>query len=143
MGLLDSILGSEKKETTMATGSSMNPFSVTVSFSPLRLSANKKNTVHMVVKIKNISGENQLVSVDALLPRDCMLGFDQAGINKVVEKKMGDVGAGENIDIPIEVWANNQTKAGSYPIEVRVYAHYIGYDKVVSHIKKSAALRVA
>jgi len=140
MGILDSILGSEKPETTSSVKTA-NPFKITVSFAPLRLNARKGNSVNLVVKVKNVSGSAQLVSVDALLPRDAMLGFDPPCINKAVEKRVGELKPGANIEVAIPVWANNQTKEGTYPIDVTVYSHYIGYDKVLSYLKKSTSLR--
>jgi uncharacterized membrane protein len=139
MGILDSILGSDKPEVP-APGSS-NPFNMTVSFAPLRLNAKKSNSVSLVVKVKNVSGNPQLVSVDALLPRDAMLGFDPPCINKAVEKRMGELKPGATIEVSIPVWANNQTKEGAYAIDVTVFSHYIGYEKVLSYLKKSTSLR--
>lgn len=139
MGFWDSIVGSEQKPIQEKSGLIFN---VSLSFSPLRLSANKRNSVHLLVKVKNLSSEQQLLSVDAFLPKDAMLGFDPAGINKVTEKRSGELKPGESVEVPIEIWANNQTKEGNYPIEVTVYSHYIGYDKVLSYLKKSASLRV-
>lgn len=143
MGFWDSILGEDKGEQKPQSGAkSMNPFQVSLAFSPLRLSASRRNSVHLVVKVKNISAEPHLVSVDALLPRDAMLGFDPVSINKAVEKRAGELKAGESRDVPIEIWANNQTKEGNYQVAVTVYSHYIGYDKVLSYTKKSTSLRV-
>lgn len=110
-------------------------------FTPLRLSAMQKNSVDLIVKVKNVSPETHLVSVDALLPRNAMIGFDEACINKGTEKRAGELKSGESLDVPVRIWANNQTKAGNYPIDVTVYSHYIGYDKVLSYSKKSVSLR--
>jgi uncharacterized membrane protein len=144
MGLFDSILGNDGKsaDTPQEGNKSSNPFSVQLSFSPLRLSANRKNSVRMNVRVKNISNDPQLVSVDALLPKGAMMGFDPACINKATEKRVGDLKAGDSIDVPIEIFGGNQTKEGNYGLEVTVFAHYIGYEKVIGYIKKSASLRV-
>lgn len=139
MGILDSILGSDKPEAP-ASGSA-NPFNMSVSFAPLRLNAKKANSVSLVVKVKNVSGSPQLVSVDALLPRDAMLGFDPPCINKAVEKRVGELKPGASIEVSIPVWANSQTKEGSYPVDITVFSHYIGYEKVLSYLKKSTSLR--
>jgi len=146
MGFFDSILGDDSKNAPAPasgdSGKSTNPFNVQLSFSPLRLSASRKNSVQMLVRVKNISDESQLVSVDALLPKNCMLGFDQSCINKATEKRVGDLKAGASIDVPIEIFGANQTKEGNYGLEVTVYAHYIGYEKVIGYIKKNTSLRV-
>ncbi len=142
MGFWDSVLGSDKgsPEEPQADKSS-NPFNVSISFAPLRLSARNRSSVSLVVKVKNVSANPQIVSVDALLPRDAMIGFDPACINKAAEKRLGELKPGAVLDVPITIWSSNQTKEGSYPVEVTVYSHYIGYDKVLSYLKKSTSLR--
>lgn len=141
MGFLDSILGEEKQQKAAGDSRYTNPFSVSVAFSPLRLSAKRSSSVRLVVKVKNVSPDPQLVSVDALLPKNVMVGFDHACINKSVEKRAGEIRPGETKDIAIDIWSNSQTAEGAYPVDVTVFAHYVGYDKVMSYIKKSASLR--
>ncbi len=143
MGFWDSIMGSDKKSEQQSSEKSSNPFSVSVNFSPLRLSANNRSSVNLLVKVKNVSKSAQLVSVDALLPKDAMMGFDPACINKAAEKRIGELKAGAEMEVPITIWSNNQTKEGTYNVDVTVYAHYIGYEKVLSYIKKSTTLRAA
>lgn len=143
MGFWDSLIGTDKtmQEQPEAADKTANPFNVSVSFAPLRLSAKARSSVNLVVKVKNVSGSPQLVSVDALLPKDAMLGFDPACINKAAEKRVGEIKPGSSVDVPITIWSSNQTGEGSYGVEVTVYSHYIGYDKVLSYIKKSTSLR--
>jgi len=142
MGFWDSMLGSDKDaQAKPQDDRSANPFNVSVSFAPLRLSAKMRSSVDLVVKVKNISASPALVSVDALLPKDALIGFDPACINKAAEKRMGELKPGVSIDVPITIWSSNQTREGSYPVEVTVYSHYIGYDKVLSYLKKSTSLR--
>ncbi len=139
MGFWDSLIGDEKSEA--APPKSTNPFTVSVSFAPLRLSAKNKSSVNLLVKVKNISGSTQLVSVDTLLPKDAMIGFDPACINKASEKRLGEIKAGDFVEVPVTIWSNSQTKEANYPIEVTVYSHYIGYEKVLSYMKKTTSLR--
>jgi len=143
MGFWDSILGESKEESNAGQGNKQTPFMVSVSFTPLRLSPHKSNSVDLIVKVKNISPEPQLVSVDALLPKGVMLGFDKPGINKGAEKKVGEIKAGETTQVSIPIWANNQTSEGQHTVSVTIYSHYMGYNKVVSYVKKTASLRVA
>jgi uncharacterized membrane protein len=140
MGLWDSIVG--KDDVAPPSKGSSNPFNVSIAFAPLRLSARAKSSVDLVVKVKNISSSPHMVSVEALLPRDAMLGFDPACINKGAEKRIGELQPGDSTETHITLWSNNQTKDGTYPIEVSVYSHYISYDKVLSYIKKSTTIRV-
>ncbi len=139
MGFLDSLLGKVEEPPAAI---SANPFSISLSFSALRLSANQKNSVSLLVKVKNVSGKTQLISVDALLPQNCMLGFDQTCINKAIEKRAGELKPGESIEVPVEIWGNNQTKPGNYPVDITVFSHYIGYEKVLGYMKKKTSLRV-
>jgi len=142
MGLLDSIIGKEKApERASVSSKSANPFVVSLAFSPLRLAANKASSVNLIVKVKNVSGETHLVSVDALLPKDAMVGFDPACINKAIEKRVGEMKPGEARDVQVQMWSNGQTREGNYPVDVTVFAHYIGYNKVLSYIKKNTSLR--
>lgn len=141
MGFLDSIFGKEEPEP-LESGSE-KPFKVSLSFLPLRLSANKKNSVNLIVKVTNPSKKEKLVSVDALLPSNSLLGFDKMCINKSIEKRTGTLKGGETREINIEIWANSQTDRGDYPVEVRVYSHYLDYKKVINYLKKKTTLRVA
>ena len=140
MGFWDSIIGEEKPQQT-SDKKSVNPFTVSLKFAPLRLSANSKNSVDLVVKVQNKSPESHLVSVDALLPKNAMIGFDEACINKGIEKRVGELKAGDSTEVPIRIFANSQTQEGNYPVEVTVYSHYIGFDKVLSYTKKNTSLR--
>jgi len=140
MGFLDSFLG-KTEEAPSSDAAKGTPFKMTLRFSPLRLTSMKDNMVKLVVNVQNVSGDAQLVSVDALLPRREMVGFDPTCINKHVEKKVGELASGESKEVVIPIWGSNQTKAGSYPVEVKVFAHYLNYDKVINYVRKTTSLR--
>ncbi|MGV8085128.1 MAG: hypothetical protein ACP5N9_02640 [Candidatus Bilamarchaeum sp.] len=145
MGFLDDIMGNDKENTTSSEGigRSANPLEVSMFFTPLRLSANRSNSIDLVVKVRNLSNENQLVSIDVALPRNCMLGFDPSCINKTAEKQAGELKPGESTTVAIPVWANNQSKGGTYELGITTYHHYRHYDKVMGSLKRSLSLRVA
>ncbi len=156
MGFLDSLLGEEEKrfgkegakrskEAKVSDASKRVPavpFRVSTSFLPLRLSAMKANSVNLVVRLTNITNDSQLVSVDVLLPRKELVGFDPACINKMTEKKVGEVQPGETKEVSIPVWASNQTAAGDYMLDISAYAHYQDYNKVYASVKRKTSLRV-
>ncbi len=156
MGFLDSLLGEEdnrelksfaKKEKPSEIPQSSKglppvPLSVSSSFFPLRLSAMKSNSVNLIVKVKNIANESQLVSVDAFVQKKGMLGFDPTGVNKSVEKRVGTVAPGASVEIAIPLWANNQTPSGDYEVALQVFSHYQDYNKVFSKIKRATSVRV-
>ena len=141
MGFLDFLMGKEGGE--IAAKETGAPFKVSLSFLPLRLSAMKKNSVNLVVKVTNLTNDEKMVSVDALLPPNSLVGFDQMCINKNIEKRLGKLNGRETKEVQVEIWANNQTKSGNYPVEVRAYSHYLNYNKVINYVKKNTMLRVA
>ncbi len=139
MGFLDAILGSEKSQKKVYN--SGKPFNISIKFVPLRLSSGKEGKLDMEIQIENATSEYQLVSVDALLPKKVMVGFDPTCINKHVEKRIGEIKAGETKTTVITVWSNSQTKEGEYPVEITVYSHYLDYNKVLNYVKKNLIIR--
>src|SRR3989338_5320071 len=139
MGFLESLMKGEEEKPSEPSG---RPFKVSLGFSPLRLGAMKDNKVNLVVRITNISGDEQLVSIDAALPRNHLIGFDPTCINKNIEKKLGKLQANDTTEIVLSIWGNNQSKEGNYPIQVTVYAHYLDYSKVLGSVRKNVSLRV-
>jgi len=144
MGFLDSLVGEEgkgpEKDVPKKSGSQI-PFRLSSSFIPLRLTAQKANSVNVVLKLRNITDDKQLVSIDILLPREKLLGFDPACISKSIEKRVGEVGPGQTVEVSVPIWANNQTAAGDYPMNITAYAHYQDYNKVYASVNKLISLR--
>ncbi len=142
MGFLDSLLGSNgNSETDSGADKTSNSFDVSMSFSPLRLSAARASYVELLVKIKNVSSSSTLVSLDASVQKTAMIGFDSACISKSVEKKAGELAPNQSVELKIPLWSNNQTKAGSYSLNLVVYSHYLNYNKVISTTKRSTSVR--
>ncbi|HID72849.1 TPA: hypothetical protein EYP38_02805 [Candidatus Micrarchaeota archaeon] len=152
MGFFDSLFGSEtgkaeRKADDVAAPADetkilAKPFKITTGFHPLRLGAHKRNSVNLLVRVTNLTPDPQLVSVDVALPRNHLLGFEATCLNKSVEKRIGNLRAGESTEVAIPLWANNQTKQGNYKMEVTVFAHYQNYNKVLNYMKKMASVRV-
>ncbi|HIH22987.1 TPA: hypothetical protein HA238_04620 [Candidatus Micrarchaeota archaeon] len=144
MGFLDSLMGDsgKSKEVRTEVQQSNAPFNVITSFAPVRLSARKDNMVRMIVKLTNTANEPQLVSVDILLPKKELIGFEPTCINKHMEKRLGEIKAGDSVELVIPIWGSNQTRDGNYPMELTAYSHYINYDKVLNYVKKRITLRV-
>jgi len=144
MGFLDSLVGEEgkgpEKGVPKKSGSQI-PFRLSSSFIPLRLTAQKANSVNVVLKLRNITDDKQLVSIDILLPREKLLGFDPACISKSIEKRVGEVGPGQSVEVSVPIWANNQTAAGDYAMNITAYAHYQDYNKVYASVQKLISLR--
>ncbi len=145
MGFLDDILGNEKPETKPGREgprNSTNPFEVTLSLSPLRLAANTNDYVELLVRVRNVSDEAQLASVDVFLPMGTMLGFETACINKTIEKRIGEIKSGETKEVTVPIWANSQTRAGDHKVDVAVFTHYQTFSKIIASLKRSFVLRI-
>ncbi len=147
MGAFDWLLGKKKEEGKSGkeiTGGRIlaKPFKINLSFTPLRLSANSKNSVNLLIKIKNLTKDPQLVSVDILLPKNALIGFEPTCINKAMEKRTGEVMPDEIKEVSVPIWASTQTTPGTHEIGVTVYAHYIGYEKVLNYMKTKTTLRI-
>lgn len=153
MGLLDWLIGTKKDEGKQIKETAVEPsienkkilakpFIITTSFTPLRLAAKKSNSVNLDIVIKNITPDSQLVSIDVMLPKAAYLGFEPSCINKVLEKRLGDIKPGESVSTSITIWGGTQTAPGEYEVGYVVYAHYIGYEKVLNYQKNKTRLRV-
>lgn len=142
MGLFDSILKGKNDEEAQDNADTTTPFKIGIQFSPLRLSAMKDNKVNMIIKITNVSNQNQLVSVDATLPKNKLVGFDATCIHRHIEKKVGEVKAGQTSELVLPIWANNQTQSDNLDLQIAVYAHYLDYKRVMGSIKRNVSLRV-
>lgn len=154
MGILDDILGTEKKTSYRERAPEQQaagqpkvevkvPASLSVRFLPVRLAARKDNRIDMIVKISNDSGEKQLLSFEAFLPPKEMIGFDATVVSKHHEKRLGNIEPGASKEFSVPIHGTTQTKAGNYPIGVVVNVHYIDYNKVMpTGIKRKIFLRV-
>lgn len=150
MGFLDDLLGTEKKaykekpEPLPPAGlrESSGPLALSIRFLPLRLSAKKENQTDMLVTITNRSASKQLVSFDASVPVQGMLGFDRLAANKRYEKKLGYVEPGAKIEFATPVYGTSQTREGNYVMAVAAYAHFVDYNKVSDFVKRTVSLRV-
>jgi len=146
MGMFDWLSGEKREEGAPKeiTGGKIlaKPFQINLAFTPLRLSANGKNSVNLVVRIKNLTKDPQLVSVDVLLPKEALIGFEPTCINKAMEKRLGELMPGNVKEVSIPIWASTQTNPGTHEIGVTAYAHYIGYEKVLNYMKTNTKLRI-
>lgn len=134
MGILDSILG-EKEEPARAG----LPFNVSTSLRPVRLNARKANCLELLVTIKNVSDSGFIASASVEVPRQ--LGFENLGITKIKEIRMGELAARAEKAISFSICANPQTAQGTYSLLLTVNQHYRDYSHVLNYAKKSVEVR--
>lgn len=143
MGFFDFLKGENTTQQEENTPVGQAPLSVSVSFTPIRLSAHKESMVQAVLKVTNNTQEKQLVSLDMFAPKEHMIGFDTTCLSKKTEKKLETMEPRQTKEIAVKIYSSNQTKPGTYSLGIIGYVHYQTYDKVLSNVKKKVSLRVA
>jgi hypothetical protein len=134
MGFLDGILGSKEEPTKAGL-----PFKVTNSLRPVRLSARRESCLEVLVSVKNVSDAPIMVSATVEIPR--ALGFENLGITKIKEIRMGDLEPGKEKNISFSVCSNSQTAAGTYAVVLTVNHHYRDYAHILNYAKKTVEVR--
>ncbi len=136
MGLLD-IFG--KKNVSADLGQRF-PYEMKTEFVPYRLRSREKNSLGLVVTLKNLTGEPVLSSVVVSLPKQ--LSFDTMGLAKEKEAKLGTLGANETKESRIDIYGNTGTDKGEYTITVTAFVNYRDYGHILNSMKKRALLEV-
>lgn len=137
MGLLDNLLG-KKEETPAAPKGS--PFSLSTSLRPVRLNARRENSLDLLIDLQNITNAPQMCSVVVELPKS--LGFDNVGLHKTRELRLGALEANVKKQVPVGIFANNQTPPGNYRLTITLNAHYRDYSHVINSVSKAVEIRV-
>jgi len=135
MGILDNLMG--KKEEPARAGL---PFNVSTALRPVRLNARKENCLELLVTVANASNEPLMMSVNVEVPKP--LGFENVGLTKIKEIRIGELAAQKEKTVSFSVCANSQTPAGVYSALLTVSQHYRDYSHVLNYAKKSVEVRV-
>ncbi len=135
MGFLDGLIG--KKEEPARQGL---PFNISTSMRPVRLNARKENCLELLVTITNASDKPFMASASLEVPRT--LGFENVGMAKIKEIRMGELAAQKEKTVSFSICANSQTPAGTYSALLTVSQHYRDYSHVLNYAKKTVELRV-
>ncbi|MFH2105638.1 MAG: hypothetical protein ABII22_00110 [Candidatus Micrarchaeota archaeon] len=147
MGFLDSLFGKGQKEMKEMQRErpkgDVSSIKTTFQFTPLRLTAMKINSITLTTKVKNEGESKQLVSMDFVLPKNEIIGFDQTCLQKVRENKVGEIKPGETKEFSVQIYGSNQTKSCTCDIGVVTYSHYLDYNKVITSTKKKFQLRIS
>jgi hypothetical protein len=135
MGILDNLMG--KKEEPARAGL---PFNVSTSLRPVRLNARKENCLELLVTVANASELPIMMSLNVEVPKS--LGFENLGITKIKEIRIGELPAQKEKTVSFSLCANSQTPAGVYSALLTVSQHYRDYSHVQNYAKKSVEVRV-
>ncbi len=107
---------------------------------PYHLKANTSSTASLALSIKNVAREPLLTSVTVSLPKG--LKFDKAGAVKSSEVRLGTIDPGLTKETMFDVMGDVSTGAGTYVVELTVYAHYGDYAHVMNSVRKNVHINV-
>ena len=134
MGFLDNLMG--KKEEPARAGLAFN---ISTALRPVRLAAKKDCCLELLVTIKNVTGSPVMTSVSVEIPK--ALGFENLGITKIKEIRMGEVPPQKEKTVSFSLCSSFQTAPGVYSVMLTVNHHYKDYQHVLNYAKKSVEVR--
>ena len=133
MGIFD-LFG--KKEATSSTPM----YDLNVEMHPLRLNSHHADYAELNVNVRNMFGKELLTSLVVVVPKG--LGLDQSALSHQREVRFGMLGAGEQKQLKLQIYATQRTPKGSYKIKIYAIAHYRDYSYVMNEVLKKADIRV-
>ncbi|MGC8586058.1 MAG: hypothetical protein ACP5K5_00745 [Candidatus Micrarchaeia archaeon] len=116
------------------------PYKLSTEMVPYRLYANRSNSATMVVKLENNTNEVLLTSLVAELPPS--LGFDEMGVSKQKEVRVGEIPPHEVKEIRLDIYGNMSSDPGEYTVALTAIAHYRDYGHVLNAVKKRTIVNV-
>jgi uncharacterized membrane protein len=116
------------------------PFKLVSEWTPYRLYSGKRSSSSLSMRVKNMTKETLLTSVVIQLPDQ--LSFDEIGVSKEKEMRLGELAPGEEKELRAEVFNNLRADPGEYTVSLTAIAHYRDYGHVLNAIKKKALINV-
>ena len=136
MGIFD-IFGKKDSSKDITTGS---PFMISTELVPYRLYARRNSSSTLMVRVKNVTKDIILTSVVAELP--AKLGFDEMVLSKQREIRIGELPAGEEKEVKVNIYGNVGSEPGDYTLRLTTIAHYRDYSHVLNAVKKQIPISV-
>ncbi len=116
------------------------PYRIITELVPYKLYANRKSSVMMLVKVKNMTSEPLLSSIVIELPKG--ISFDEIGLATSKEVRIGEIAPNEEKEVRVDVYSNSGTEKGEYTVVLTAFAHYRDYGHVLNAMKKRSAIEV-
>jgi hypothetical protein len=110
------------------------PYRIVTEVVPYRLESNKKSSVTLFVKLANLTSEEVLTSL--VIETPAHLGFDEMGISKQKEIRIGTMGPKKEKELKVDIFGGLNTDKGSYTISLTAIMHYRDYGHVINAVKK-------
>ncbi len=117
-----------------------SPFKLVTEWVPYKLYANRKSSSTLNVKVQNNTNEVLLTSLIIELPD--RLGFDDIGLQKQREVRIGNLSANEEKEVRFGVFNSIDADPGEYTITLTAIAHYRDYGHIINAIKKRTTVSV-
>jgi uncharacterized membrane protein len=109
---------------------------------PLRIVKGKDNTLDIIVHVENRAENERLMSVEAVIKTNGLIGFDPTLTNKKAIAKLGYLKPYSKKEVSIRVYASNNTESKNYKIELYLIEHYQDYTKVMHAYKRTIDVSV-
>src|SRR5271157_4845776 len=106
------------------------PYRIVAEFTPYKLYANRRNSVLLMLNVKNLTNEPVLGSVVVELPK--MLSLDDVGMSTAKELRLGTLAPGEEKESRVEVHGDAGTDKGEYTLSITAFIHYRDYGHVLN-----------
>ncbi|MCL4381097.1 MAG: hypothetical protein M1331_02800 [Candidatus Marsarchaeota archaeon] len=116
------------------------PYIISTEMSPYRLYANKPNSLILFVKIKNVTKDALLTSIEIKLPQK--LGMNENMLLKEKRLQLGEIEPRKEKETKIEIFGNINTDVGEYSLTLSATSHFRDYQHVVNRITKPVSLKV-
>lgn len=135
MGLIDELMGKQED----APAKMGLPFNISTSLRPVRLSARKESSLEVLVRVKNATDSPVMTSVSAEVPQS--LGFDNLGMTKIKEIRIGELPAHKEKTVSFSVCSSSKTAPGTFTVLIVVNHHFRDYSHILNYAKKAVEIR--
>jgi uncharacterized membrane protein len=116
------------------------PYRLVTEWVPYKMYSGRKSTTTLKVKLKNMTKEVLLTSLVVELPNK--LGFDEIGMSKQREIRMGELAPDEEKEVGLSVYNGTDADPGEYTVSLAAIAHYRDYGHIINAIKKRTTVQV-
>ncbi len=127
-----------KKEPNPLIKNSM--YVIATELVPYRLNANRTNSLILFIRVKNITNDSLLTSLNITAPSN--LGFNENLLLKQKQINIGEILPNKEKELKIEVFGNTETDQGEYTLNINTIAHFRDYSHIINSITKSIILKV-
>ncbi|MEM3227865.1 MAG: hypothetical protein QXK65_02885 [Candidatus Micrarchaeaceae archaeon] len=110
------------------------PYKIVTELVPYHIESNKKSSATIFIKLTNLTSEPVLTSVVVETP--AQLGFDEMGLSKQKEIRVGNMEPGEEKELKVELFGGLNTDKGNYTLSLTAIMHYRDYGHVINAVKK-------